>query len=64
MPETIPLRNCGAPPTLHKGEVHVHCKIIQQICQEIANSTVYCLLFQMIHLYPQQPSLASAQLDL
>ena len=30
MPETIPLWNCGAPPTLHQGEVHVHCKITQQ----------------------------------
>ena len=38
MPETIPLWNCGAPPTLHKGEVHVHCKITQQINKFVKKS--------------------------
>ena len=46
MPKTIPLWNCGAPPTLHKGEVHVHCKITQQINKFVKKlltllSTVY-----------------------
>ena len=38
MPETIPLWNCGAPPTLHKGEVHAHCKITQQINKFVKKS--------------------------
>ena len=38
MPETIPLWNCGAPPTLHQGEVHVHCKITQQINKFVKKS--------------------------
>lgn len=30
--------NCGAPPTLHQGEVHVHCKITQQINKFVKKS--------------------------
>ena len=38
MPETIPLWNCGAPPTLHQGEVHIHCKITQHINEFVKKS--------------------------
>ena len=54
MPETIPLWNCGAPPTLHQGEVHVHCKITQQINKFVKKSLT--LLFT----FPDDSSLSTA----